>query len=235
CLGLLQVLCLGKAAFPKQAFTVSRSAAFRENPICAVGGTLLSCSRHYQSQPTHGIGRFRHLAPKIVRKRRERIQMKEINPGTDYEYGDLNIEITGYDMCLVEGYARFVHKLCKNLSVRVIGSYALPTKTTEVMVVQEMGNKMYMDAVLTTHQRVVQVRSLNATFAPILLEIMQSNQPEGVRLSVKEVHWVVLMCLPSESLYYRQGEVCLSGTLYKGLLHLFRWLVASSIAQCLLE
>uniref|UniRef100_A0A7M4FKG9 Mitochondrial ribosomal protein L48 n=1 Tax=Crocodylus porosus TaxID=8502 RepID=A0A7M4FKG9_CROPO len=89
-----EVLCLGKAAFPKQVFTVSRSAAFRENPICAVGGTLLSCSRHYQSQPTHGIGRFRHLAPKV--------------------------------------------------------------------------------------------RSLSATFAPILLEIMQSNQPEGVRLSVKE-------------------------------------------------
>uniref|UniRef100_A0A7M4G2P2 Large ribosomal subunit protein mL48 n=2 Tax=Crocodylus porosus TaxID=8502 RepID=A0A7M4G2P2_CROPO len=185
-LPLGQVLCLGKAAFPKQVFTVSRSAAFRENPICAVGGTLLSCSRHYQSQPTHGIGRFRHLAPKIVKKRKERVQMKEINPGTDYEYGDLNIEIIGYDMCLVEGYARFVHKLCQNLSVRVIGSYALPTKTTEVMVVQEVGNKMYMDAVLTTHQRVVQVRSLSATFAPILLEIMQSNQPEGVRLSVKE-------------------------------------------------
>ncbi|XP_025065172.1 39S ribosomal protein L48, mitochondrial isoform X2 [Alligator sinensis] len=182
-----RVLCLGKAAFPKQAFTVSRSTAFRENPICAVGGTLLSCSRHYRSQPTHGIGRFRHLIPaQVAKKPRERLQMKAINPGTDYEYGDLNVEMTAYDMCLVERYARYVHKLCNNLSIRVIRSYALPTKTTEVMLVEEMGTKMHMDAVLTTHRRVVQITSLSVTFAPILLEILHSNQPEGVHLLVKE-------------------------------------------------
>lgn len=37
-------------------------------------------------------------------------------------------------------------------------SYALPTKTTEVMLVQEQGTKMYVDAVLKTHERVVQVK-----------------------------------------------------------------------------
>ncbi|KYO49086.1 large ribosomal subunit protein mL48 isoform X2 [Alligator mississippiensis] len=186
-LQLGQVLCLGKAAFPKQAFTVSRSTAFRENPICAVGGTLLSCSRHYWSQPTHGIGRFRHLVPaQVAKKLRERLQMKEINHGTDYEYGDLNIEMTAYDMCLVEGYTRYVHKLCNNLSIRVTRSYALPTKTTEVMLVEEMGTKMHLDAILTTHRRVIQITSLSATFAPILLEILHRNQPEGVHLLVKE-------------------------------------------------
>lgn len=36
-------------------------------------------------------------------------------------------------------------------------SYALPTKSTEVMIMPEQGTKMYVDAVLKTHERVVQV------------------------------------------------------------------------------
>nr|XP_005308573.1 39S ribosomal protein L48, mitochondrial [Chrysemys picta bellii] len=62
----------------------------------------------------------------------------------------------------------------------------MPTKTMEVMLMQEKGSRQYLDAVLTTHQRVVQISGLSSTFAPVLLEIIQSNQPEGVHLSVKE-------------------------------------------------
>lgn len=36
-------------------------------------------------------------------------------------------------------------------------SYGLPTKTTEMVVMQEQGTKMYLDAILKTHERVVQV------------------------------------------------------------------------------
>lgn len=36
-------------------------------------------------------------------------------------------------------------------------SYALPTKSTEVLLMHEQGNKTYVDGVLKTHQRVVQV------------------------------------------------------------------------------
>lgn len=55
-------------------------------------------------------------APK---KRKDKVQMKEINVGTEYEYGDVNIQMTSYDMCLVEHFAQYVHKLCNRLSIRV--------------------------------------------------------------------------------------------------------------------
>lgn len=42
-------------------------------------------------------------------------------------------------------------------------SYALPTKTTEVMLMQEQGTKLYVEAVLKTHGRVVQVRPLESS------------------------------------------------------------------------
>lgn len=75
---------------------------------------------------------------------------------------------------------------------------------------QEQGTKMYVDAILKTHERVVQVRpssvrrmcrlvspdvlylflqlsSLDAALCPVFLEAVLKNQPEGVKLAVKEV------------------------------------------------
>ncbi|NXP23381.1 RM48 protein, partial [Scytalopus superciliaris] len=93
-------------------------------------------------------------APK---RKKERVQMKEINPGTEFEFGDINIQMTSYDLCLVEHFAQYVHRLCNRLRIRVGESYAMPTKTNEVLFLEERGSKMQLDAVLTTHQRVIQV------------------------------------------------------------------------------
>ncbi|XP_030320719.1 39S ribosomal protein L48, mitochondrial [Calypte anna] len=184
---LPKVLSLKKGAVLKRALVLSSLATPRENLLCAAGNGLLSCQRHYKSHPAHGIGRYKYLLPKEgPKKRKDKVQMKEINVGTDHEYGDVNIQMTSYDMCLVEQFASYVHKLCNSLSIRVIESYAMPTKTNEVLYLEEKGSKMQLDAVLTTHQRVVQITGLSSTFAPILLEIIQSNQPEGVHLLMKE-------------------------------------------------
>lgn len=76
---------------------------------------------------------------------------------------------------------------------------------------QEQGTKMYAEAVLKTHKRVIQVRllsmispsfhfatadllylslqltSLDSVLCPVLMEAVLKNQPEGVKLDVKEV------------------------------------------------
>ncbi|XP_010140447.1 PREDICTED: 39S ribosomal protein L48, mitochondrial, partial [Buceros rhinoceros silvestris] len=181
------VLCLKEGALLKQLFALSRATTPRESHLCAAGAALVSCHRQYRSRPTHGIGRYKYLLPKEApKKRKEKVQMKAINFGTDYEYGDINIQMTSYDLCLVEHFAQYVHKLCNRLSIRVNESYAMPTKTNELLYLEERGSKMQVDAVLTTHQRVVQISGLSSTFAPIFLEIIQSNQPEGVHLLMKE-------------------------------------------------
>lgn len=112
--------------------------------------------------------------------------MKPIVAATNTAYGSLNVKVSGYDMTLVEHYSQYIHNLCNRLDVKVTESYALPTKTTEVMLMQAQGTKMYVDAVLKTHERVVQLRSLNAALCPVFMEILFRNQPEGVQLSVKE-------------------------------------------------
>ncbi|XP_058925697.2 large ribosomal subunit protein mL48 [Kogia breviceps] len=182
-----KALCLRNDTIFKQAFSLLRFRTSGENPICSAGGILLSVSRHYRSQPTHGIGRYKHLVKaQEPRKKRGKVEVRPINLGTDYEYGVLNIHLTAYDMALAESYAQYVHNLCNHLSIKVEESYAMPTKTVEVLQLQDQGSKMLLDSVLTTHERVVQISGLSATFAEIFLEIIQSNLPEGVKLSVRE-------------------------------------------------
>ncbi|XP_053058509.1 39S ribosomal protein L48, mitochondrial [Acinonyx jubatus] len=202
---LEKVLCPRNDTIFKQVFSLLRFRTSGENPICSAdkflelkllsqwivikifGGILLSTSRHYKTKPTHGIGRYKHLVKaQEPKKKRGKVEVRPINLGTDYEYGVLNIHLTAYDMALAESYAQYVHNLCNHLSIKVEESYAMPTKTMEVLRLQDQGSKMFLDSVLTTHERVVQISGLSATFAEIFLEIIQSNLPEGVRLSVKE-------------------------------------------------
>ncbi|XP_042562662.1 39S ribosomal protein L48, mitochondrial isoform X2 [Clupea harengus] len=156
-------------------------------PRTLIGGCSVISERHYKSMPTHGIGRFKHLLPKEApKKKKEKVKMKQIKAATDTEYGVLNVSVSGYDMTLVEHYAQYIHNLCNRLHISVDESYALPTKTTEVMIMQDKSTKMYVDAVLKTYERVVQISQLSAMFCPIFLEVLLKNQPEGVQLSVKD-------------------------------------------------
>uniref|UniRef100_D3ZDX7 Mitochondrial ribosomal protein L48 n=1 Tax=Rattus norvegicus TaxID=10116 RepID=D3ZDX7_RAT len=181
-----QVLGLWTNTVSKQGFSLQRFRILGENPIYSAGG-IVRTSRHYKTKPTHGIGRYRHLVKVLEpKKKKAKVELRAINVGTDYEYGVLNIHLTAYDMTLAESYARYVHRLCNQLSIKVEESYAMPTKTMEVMRLPDQGNKMVLDSVLTTHERVVQISGLSATFAEIFLEILQINLPEGVRLSVRE-------------------------------------------------
>ncbi|KAM9032714.1 39S ribosomal protein L48, mitochondrial [Sarcophilus harrisii] len=182
-----KVLCLRKDAFSKQALSLVRFQLREENPSSSAGNILLNTSRSYKSKPTHGIGRYKHLIlPAESKKKIGKTEMKPISQGTDHSYGVLNVHLIAYDMTLVENYAKYVHKLCNDYSIKVEESYALPTKTMEVLQMQEQSNKMLLDSVLTTHERVVQISNLSSTFAAIFLEILQSNLPEGVNLSVRE-------------------------------------------------
>ncbi|XP_075402372.1 large ribosomal subunit protein mL48 isoform X2 [Tenrec ecaudatus] len=184
--GLGKVLCLRNDPVFKQAISLFRCRTFGENPICSMGGFLLSTRRHYKSRPTHGIGRYKHLIQAQETRKKGKVEVRPINVGTDYEYGVVNVHLIAYDMALAESCAQHVHNLCNHYSIKVEESYAMPTKSTEVLRLQDQGNKMFLDSVLTTHERVVQISGLSATFAEIFLEIIRSNLPEGVRLLVKE-------------------------------------------------
>ncbi|XP_072514887.1 large ribosomal subunit protein mL48 [Salminus brasiliensis] len=166
-----------------QALSLIRAPVLKQQlPL----GFLFS-DRQYRTMPTHGIGRYKHLLLKEEpKKKKESVQMKQIKAATSTQYGVLNVAVSGYDMTLVEHYSQYIHKLCKRLDIRVDESYALPTKTTEVMVMPEQGTKMHVDVVLKTHERIVQISQVKASLVLIFMEVLLKNQPEGVQLSIKE-------------------------------------------------
>ncbi|XP_058481391.1 39S ribosomal protein L48, mitochondrial [Solea solea] len=179
-----------QASFTQQAFVFSQTLPVcRAAPSvqCPAWGAAFVNERQHHSMPTHEIGRWKHLMKKRVqKKKKDRFQMKPIVAATDSAYGTLNVQVSGYDMTLVEHYTQYIHNLCNQLGINVGLCYALPTKTMEVMLMQEKGTKMYVDAVLKTHERVVQLISLDTTLCPVLMDVVLKNQPEGVKLSVKE-------------------------------------------------
>ncbi|XP_026208206.1 39S ribosomal protein L48, mitochondrial [Anabas testudineus] len=167
-----------------EALAVCWATPFLQHPVW---GTAAVNKRQYKDMPTNGIGRWKYLLPKeLPKKKKDKHQMKPIFAATDTAYGTLNVQVSGYDMTVVEHYSQYIHNLCNRLGICVAESYALPTRTTEVMLMQEQGTKMYVDAVLKTHERVVQLSSLDTTLCPILIDVFLKNQPEGVQLSVKE-------------------------------------------------
>ncbi|KAM4797137.1 large ribosomal subunit protein mL48 [Rhinophrynus dorsalis] len=180
------MLALRNKALAKQAVSLCRITGLSQLPGSNAAVLDWSSTRQYRSQPTHGIGRYKHLLPPEKVSYIDKLPTKEVKAGSDYEYGLLNLQVSGYNVTLVEHYAQYVHNLCSRLSITVVESYAKPTKTKEVMLLQEQGNKMFLDSVLTNHERVVQVSGLSATMAPVLLEVLMMNQPEGVQLLVKE-------------------------------------------------
>lgn len=178
----LQVSVTQQAFVLNQALTSCGATPCIQHPLWACMNT-----RQYRSMPTHGIGRWRHLVAKEpLRKKKDKHQMKPIFEATNTAHGTLNVILSGYDMTLVEHYSQYIHNLCNRLGIKVSESYALPTKSTEVMLMQEQGTKMFVEAVLKTHQRIVQLSSLNATVSPVFMDVMLKNQPEGVQLSVTE-------------------------------------------------
>ncbi|XP_012705353.2 39S ribosomal protein L48, mitochondrial [Fundulus heteroclitus] len=181
--------------FRKLSVTVTQQASALNQSLCRSAPSIQHpawcCApgneRQYKGTPTHGIGRWKYLLPKQApKKKKDRNQTKQILSATDTAHGTLNVKVSGYDMTVVEHYSQYIHNLCNRLGIDVAESYALPTKSTEVMLVQDQGNKTYVDAVLKTHQRVVQLSSLNASLCPVFVDVLLKNQPEGVQLSVKE-------------------------------------------------
>ncbi|XP_034020510.1 39S ribosomal protein L48, mitochondrial [Thalassophryne amazonica] len=171
--------------FSKIVPSLYRATPSIQSPVC--DGVVSLHHRQYRSMPTHGIGRWRHLVPQEEpKKRREKLQMKPLVEETDTAYGTLNVKVWGHDMTLVEHYAQYIHNLCNRLQIKVAECYALPTKTTEVLLMPEQGTKIFIDAVLKTHERVVQLSFLDTTLCTVFLEVLLKNQPEGVQLSVQQ-------------------------------------------------
>ncbi|XP_010785905.1 39S ribosomal protein L48, mitochondrial-like, partial [Notothenia coriiceps] len=112
----LQASATQQAFVLNQALTTCRATPSIQHPVWASVN-----ERQYKSMPTHGIGRWRHLLPKDPpKKKRDRQQMKEIVVETETTYATLNVNVSGYDMTVVEHFSQHIHNLCNRLGIKVL-------------------------------------------------------------------------------------------------------------------
>jgi large subunit ribosomal protein L48 len=99
-------------------------------------------------------------------------------------YEMLNINLKSYDFTSLDQFLRLVVKLCQSLDVDLVESYAMPARSFKIKTLQPFSNNLDKEYELSAYHRVVRIKDLKSTFAPILFESIQLNLPQGVQMSV---------------------------------------------------
>ncbi|XP_078593502.1 large ribosomal subunit protein mL48-like isoform X2 [Branchiostoma floridae x Branchiostoma japonicum] len=153
--------CWGEQVLPEVALVQSRGLRSRE-------GALPQAGR-----------RFR--LPQYTK-----VEVEPVYPeGTIHE--ELLVSMKAYDMCSVEHYLQFLHRLAKKWNIKVLESYALPTRKIDIRHLETASRlKTFSEATLSLHERVLKLKNVTSTQVPLLLEVLRSHQPVGLTLAVKE-------------------------------------------------
>lgn len=105
-------------------------------------------------------------------------------PFPNYEL--LNISLKGYDFTVLNTYYKYIEKLCNLLKVEVIEAYAMPSRSYKIKTYQPFSTNLDKEYNLQMYHRIVRVKNLKSTLAPLLFETVQLNLPEGVQLDIHE-------------------------------------------------
>jgi len=101
-------------------------------------------------------------------------------------YDCLNIRLRGYDYTVVEHFGGYVHSTSTLLGIDVAQAWATPAKTSKVTLLKPRTSLVLAEYDLAIYERTVQMLDVPSTTAQILIDIFQTNLPEGVTLTVKE-------------------------------------------------
>merc|ERR1712136_170506 len=149
--------------------------------------------RFYRSRKTDGIGRITGLnivePPPVTRKEKGRWNEDKVLATGENQFNALNFTISGFDLVLVEEFAKFTHQLMNKHRQNVVEAYALPAY--DVVLKSADSNTISVDRMrsvftLRRYQRVVQVKDIPSTLYPVLLQVMMHSVPQSVEFQVKE-------------------------------------------------
>lgn len=99
-------------------------------------------------------------------------------------YNLLNINIKGYDYSVLDPYFKYIEKLCTLMNVEVVDAYKMPSRNLKIKTYQPFSSNLDKEYALNMYHRVVRIKNLKSTLAPILFETIQLNLPQGVQLGI---------------------------------------------------
>lgn len=152
---------------------------------------LITCASKFHvkqtSYPAHLLCMKQRLPVLAANCRRYSVfEPDGLNPEPEVpEYEALNIQMRGYDYVTLESFAKFAHNIVKNLGLES-DAYAVPARTSTVQNYKPFSINIETAYNLAMYERTVQVEDIPNTLAPILMEVLQQNAPEGVNICIKE-------------------------------------------------
>lgn len=103
----------------------------------------------------------------------------------------INEQIRGYDFVVLESYASYLHKLMNKLGVKVVSFWCSPHMASKYDNLKRESDVSETTYYLDLFERNIQIENLSAKMTPLLIEIIYSSLPAGVRLSVHEHdYWI---------------------------------------------
>jgi len=102
-------------------------------------------------------------------------------PFPNYEL--LRLSIKGYDFAVLENYFEYMKVLFQKLNM-VFEDYAMPARSKQIKTFQLFGSNIDKEYNLKVYERVIEVKNLKSTMAPLIFEVIQLNLPEGVEFKV---------------------------------------------------
>lgn len=101
------------------------------------------------------------------------------------EYDTLNIRMTSYDFVTLEGYAKYAHNIADKLGLET-NTWPVPARTCTVQTFKANSAATESEYHVAKYDRTLQVEDVPSTTLPLLLDILQQHQPEGVTVAVAE-------------------------------------------------
>ena len=99
-------------------------------------------------------------------------------------YDRVNLRLRGLDYPVLEDYARFVQKLCKDLRLEVCGFWGVPAVSLRLDSYQAASELVINSDVVKIHERTVQVKHLTSCTTSTLIDAMMCTRPPGVEVRV---------------------------------------------------
>uniref|UniRef100_A0A0K2V8E6 Small ribosomal subunit protein uS10 domain-containing protein n=1 Tax=Lepeophtheirus salmonis TaxID=72036 RepID=A0A0K2V8E6_LEPSM len=101
-------------------------------------------------------------------------------------YAPMNIQIKGYDFHILEHFHRLVKSLSLKMELDVGECWATPGRNLQVDTFAVGGTEVKDSFYLTVYERNVQIINLKSNEAPVLLDMIKTATPPGVKVAFYE-------------------------------------------------
>lgn len=146
---------------------------------CRISGSLGKSSRYLSS--LYSCGWYTRDITKVT-KNDSVFGPSFENPDAIPQYQSIKIQLNGYDFVVLENFQKYIHKTAERMGLSIIQSWALPPRNKLVQRIKPGSQTVEEEYRLLVYRRFVQVDELLPTLAQVLLEVLHSSLPEGVKL-----------------------------------------------------